>query len=226
MNPTAGAWQPVISWLVSLLIPVALVLAGVRLLLTPLFLEVEYRTPNFPIDRYGFTLADRLFWSRLALDYLLNDEPIDFLSRLRFEDGSTAYNLRELRHMVDVKIVVQAVLRVWYGSLVALAGLGVWAWLGGWWQHYRQGLARGGWLTALLVGAILLSVLLAFGVFFVAFHNVFFQPGTWQFLYSDTLIRLFPERFWRDAFLAVGGVAAAAGFSLRVIFRRPGSPSM
>jgi hypothetical protein len=27
------------------------------------------------------------------------------------------------------------------------------------------------------------------------FHQIFFSAGTWMFLYSDTLIRLFPERF-------------------------------
>jgi len=62
------------------------------------------------------------------------------------------------------------------------------------------------------LAAILLFVLLAFGVIFVAFHNVFFPPGTWTFLYSDTLIRLFPERFWRDTFIAVGVVAAVPGW--------------
>jgi uncharacterized membrane protein len=57
-------------------------------------------------------------------------------------------------------------------------------------------------------------MLLSFGVFFVAFHNVFFEPGTWVFYYSDTLIRLFPERFWRDIFLYVGGFAIISGLAL------------
>ncbi|NDJ62146.1 MAG: DUF1461 domain-containing protein, partial [Chloroflexi bacterium] len=41
--------------------------------------------------------------------------------------------------------------------------------------------------------------------FFTLFHNLFFESGTWQFLYSDTLIRLFPEQFWFDAALIIGG---------------------
>ena len=48
-----------LSWIVTLLIPVVLVLAAVRLLMTPLFLIVEYNTPGFPEDRYGFTKEDR-----------------------------------------------------------------------------------------------------------------------------------------------------------------------
>ena len=32
----------------------------------------------------------------------------------------------------------------------------------------------------------------------------FFEDGTWQFYYTDTLIRLYPEQFWFDASLTVG----------------------
>jgi len=70
-----------------------------------------------------------------------------------------------------------------------------------------------------LIGAILLFVLLSFGILFVAFHNVFFQPGTWTFNFSDTLIRLFPERFWRDVFMIVGGLSFAGGLLLTLVFR-------
>ncbi len=41
------------SWLIRLvtvLVPLLLILTSVRLLLTPLFVQLEYRTPNFPAD--------------------------------------------------------------------------------------------------------------------------------------------------------------------------------
>jgi uncharacterized membrane protein len=63
-------------------------------------------------------------------------------------------------------------------------------------------------------------VLFGFGVFFVLFHDVFFQPGTWMFLYSDTLIRLFPERFWRDIFIIVGLLSIAGAALVIFVFRR------
>src|SRR4030067_1384188 len=116
--------------------------------------------------------------------------------------------------MVHVKNVVKATLVVWYISLAILIGLGVWAVVGGWWDTYRLGLVRGGWLTVIFVGSVVLFVLVGFGVFFVYFHEVFFNPGTWIFEYSDTLIRLFPERFWRDAFLVIGGVSMFCGLAL------------
>jgi integral membrane protein (TIGR01906 family) len=223
----------VLSWLVSLLIPFALILFAVRLLLTPAFLTVEYSTPGFPPDIYGFSKADRLYYANIARVYLLNDAGISFLGDLRFPEGQQTppatcqfmadctrfYNDRELKHMLDVKNVVKAALNVWIFSLVLVLGLGVWAWFGDWWREYRRGLSRGGWLTAILIAAILLLVLVAFGVVFVAFHNIFFQSGTWTFLYSDSLIRLFPERFWRDTFLAVGVISGGLGIILGYLAR-------
>jgi integral membrane protein (TIGR01906 family) len=222
------------SWVVTLLVPVVLVLASVRLLLTPVFVTIEYNLPGFPPDLYGFTKEDRLYWSNIARNYLLNDEGISFLADLRFPEGQITppascrymddctrfYNDRELKHMLDVRNVVQAALKVWYVSLFVLVGLSVWAGFGGWWQQFKRGFGRGGWFTIGILTALITFVLLAFGFIFVLFHNVFFESGTWTFLYSDTLIRLFPERFWRDAFLAVGLLAGGAGILLGMVFGR------
>lgn len=209
----SGRLAAFVGWLVTLLVPVALVLTAVRALIFPAFLTFEYNMPGFPADPYGFTLEDRLYWAGVTLDYLLNDAGIEFLADLRFSDGAAVYNERELRHMLDVKIALTNALTVWKAALALLALLGVWAWFGGWWQVYRRSFGRGGWLTVLFVGGIILIVLLSFGVFFVAFHNVFFEPGTWMFLWTDTLIRLFPERFWRDIFIYVGLISAGLGLA-------------
>jgi integral membrane protein (TIGR01906 family) len=224
--PINNKLSSLLSWLVTLLMPVALVMAAVRLLITPVYLNIEYNMPGFPADSYGFTKADRLYWSKIAANYLLNDEGISYLGDLHFPAGQQGppescqyindctrlYNDRELKHMVDVKTVVKAALQVWYVSLGGLLLLWVIAGQARWGQDYRQGLRRGGWLTIYLLVGIILFVLLAFNVMFVAFHNIFFQAGTWQFLFSDTLIRLFPERFWRDTFIAVGVLAGAFGW--------------
>jgi integral membrane protein (TIGR01906 family) len=211
---------PALGWLVTLLTPVVLVLTAVRLLMMPAFLTFEYNTPNFPADPYGFTQADRLYWSNITLEYLLNDAGIEFLGDLRFADGSQVYNARELSHMVDVKNALLVALTVWRLALSALVLLAIWAWLGGWIESYRHGLGRGGWLTAIAIAVIIVFVLLSFGVFFVAFHNVFFDPGTWVFEFSDTLIRLFPERFWRDIFIYVGLLAGGAGLLIAYLLRK------
>jgi integral membrane protein (TIGR01906 family) len=216
----SSGYRGFLSWVVAILVPLVLILTSVRLLLTPVFVQVEYRTPNFPPDSYGFSQEDRLFWSTIALDYLLNDEGISFLEELQFEDGTALYNTRELGHMVDVKNAVQSALIVWYISLGGVFLLAIWAYFGGWLTGYKQGLRRGGWITVALVAVTMVAVLIAFSVFFVFFHEVLFDPGTWVFRFSDTLIRLFPERFWRDTFIAIGLVSLAGGLALAFGFRK------
>lgn len=209
-----GCLVRALSWLVAILTPAFLTLTAVRVLLTPTFLRWEYRMPGFPSDPYGFTLEDRLRWAPLALAYLLNDADISYLGDLRFDDGTPVYNARELRHMADTKRLVQAALGVWLASGAALVALGAWAWLGGWGDAYRRGLARGGWLTVAFLGSVVLVALVSFGPLFVVFHRIFFEGDSWLFYYSDTLIRLFPMRFWRDAFVFAGGLALAGALAL------------
>ncbi len=211
----------ILSWLVAILVPIALIGLGLRVLLTPLFLQVEYNMPYFPPDDYGFTKADRLKWAPYALNYLTNNQGISYLADLRFEDGKPLYNERELSHMNDVKRVTQGALRVWYGTLALLLLLGVWAWFGKWWQTYRLGLMRGGWLMVGLAVTIGLIVVVGIALnpdvfwnFFAGFHHLFFTGDSWLFQYSDTLIRLFPIRFWEDAFLWAAVIALAGGVGL------------
>ena len=221
VKPAAGFFYRILTWVVALISLLALVLTAVRILLAPAFLPFEYNMPGFPPDSYGFTKADRLYWSGIALDYLLNSEGIDFLGNLRFEDGSAVYNERELSHMVDVKIALQNALKVWIGSLALLICLGVWAWRSHWLEVFRSGMRLGGWLSVFFVAGVILVVLLSFGVFFIGFHEIFFQPGTWMFYWSDTLIRLFPERFWRDIFIYIGGLTAGMGLLVVFLARPP-----
>src|SRR5262249_52272730 len=146
------------------LVPLALIGLGLRVLLTPLFLKVEYNMPYFPPDEFGFTKADRLKWAPYALNYLTNNADISYLADLKFEDGKPLYNERELSHMNDVKRVTQGALKVWYLSLAGLALLGIWAWRGGWGQLYRLGLMRGGWLMVILAVAVGVIALIGISV--------------------------------------------------------------
>jgi len=206
--------KPVLSWIVTLLTPIFLMGLGLRILLTPLFYNIEYRMPYFPSDNYGFSQEDRLRWAPYAVDYLLNDADISYLGDLTFDDGSPLYNERELSHMHDVKVVTKGALRVWSVTVVLLAGLGAWAWFGKWWQALRAGLRRGGWLMIGLVLVIGLFGAIAFRQLFTLFHALFFEGDSWLFLYSDTLIRLFPIRFWQDAFLWAGVIAIGGALGL------------
>jgi integral membrane protein (TIGR01906 family) len=212
----------ILSWLVTILLPVALTFLGMRLVLTHAFLEVEYHTPGFPADTYGFSMQDRLHWSGKAWDYLLNNADISFLGNLTFPYGSALFNERELSHMQDVKKVIQPALWIGFAACFIILGLGAWAFFAGRQREYLRGIWRGGWLTVGLVAAIGLFAAVSFWQFFTFVHELFFSGNSWLFLFSDTLIRLFPLPFWEEAFLfpivldVVCGLALALGLRTKL----------
>ncbi|GAP11469.1 integral membrane protein TIGR01906 [Bellilinea caldifistulae] len=205
------------SLVLSILLPAVVLfvmMTSIRLLMNPLFLTIEYNLPGFPPDAFGFTKDDRLHWANLSLKYLLNDADISFLGDLKFENGSAVFNERELRHMLDVKILVQQMIRAWIilGMFIFLTG--VWAWRGNWLADYWLTLSRAGWGVLIVIGLILVGVMIGFSALFTGFHLIFFEGDTWLFYYSDTLIRLFPLRFWQDAFIIMGILSALGGVAL------------
>jgi integral membrane protein (TIGR01906 family) len=216
-----------LSYLTSLLTPIVLIGLALRILLSPLYYTVEYNMPYFPADEYGFTKEDRLQWAPYAVEYLVHDEDISYLGDLQFEDGSSLYNERELKHMEDVKNVVQGTLRVWYISLALIIVLAIVSTQKAWMSVFTSGLRRGGWWMIGLAGAlgfiagagILLNPNI-FWVFFEWFHTLFFEGDSWLFFYSDTLIRLFPIRFWQDAFLWAAVIALGGGAGLAFGLKR------
>jgi integral membrane protein (TIGR01906 family) len=222
--------KPMPAWLaltcrllLIVLVPVVLTLTNVRLLMTPLFPNFEYNLPGFPLDLYGFAKEERLKWSKVAIDYLLNNAGIEFLADLRFPEGQTAplescgdyttrdctylYNDRELRHMVDVKNVTRGALWVWgVGGVMVLLSAGALFYFGER-AALRAGLLWGAGITLVFYLGIIAVIAVNFNALFVQFHQVFFESGTWTFLFSDTLIRLFPVRFWQDAFIFIGAAS-------------------
>jgi integral membrane protein (TIGR01906 family) len=189
----------------TVVLPFLLALITVRLVMTPLFLHFEYNRPGFSDDIYGFTTQDRLTYAPYAIDYLLNGEDIDFLGDLKFPDGKSMYNTRELHHMRDVKTVTRIAYQIaTFGSIIYITCAII---------LYRrnrpllrQALWGGAIFTLSIIAAIIVIAVLNWDFFFTGFHTIFFTSGTWRFEYSDTLIRLFPEQFWFDAALLIGGL--------------------
>ncbi len=244
------------SWLTAILryalllsVPVLLTLVNVRLLMTSAFPAIEYSLPGFPADPYGFTQAQRLFWSNRSIDFIQGYERAGQIEQWKFVDDGVSpaeatapgdscqfygndygprdcayfYNDREVKHMVDVLIVVRAAMTALLGTaLVAVVAIGALR-ANGNLADLRVGLLGGAGLTAILYLGLILYIAVNFNTLFVQFHQIFFEGGTWTFLWSDSLIRLFPVRFWQDAFtfigvaslLEAGGVAAWAWWGLR-----------
>jgi integral membrane protein (TIGR01906 family) len=190
--------------LITFATPFFLIMTAVRILIAPWYPQVEYRMPYFPVDTYGFSLEDRLKWAAPSIDYLTNNADLSFLGDLKLEDGTPLYNERELSHMLDVKKLVKSMDVAWDILAVAFVGVFVLAWTRRWLPQLGGALENGGKFTITLILCILAMVAVSFDWLFTMFHRIFFTGDTWIFLYSDTLIRLFPIPFWRDAFILMG----------------------
>jgi integral membrane protein (TIGR01906 family) len=205
-----------LRWILVLAVPVVLVMGVVRGVTMPWYPAWAYRRPDFPPDPGGMAPEERLRLARACIAYLnVPGPPRDaMLAALTLPDGTPAFDAREIRHMADVKRV--------YNGLTLAAGVALVLGVGAaWLLHRRHGassvwraLSLGGALTLLLLVTLGLWMLVGFEAFFTAFHGVFFQGDTWLFAYTDTLIRLFPLRFWRDAGLLIVGVVGAAALGL------------
>jgi integral membrane protein (TIGR01906 family) len=198
------ALQRLLQAMIVLTLPLVLALGSVRLVMTPVFLSLEYHRPGFPEDLYGFSTDDRLKYGPYGVRYLTNDEDISYLADLTI-NGDPAFTSRELAHMEDVQAVTRVAFRVLMltGALLA-SGVILLARKRQTRPALRRGLQAGGGLTILLIVMLTAVVLINWDFFFDAFHELFFAEGTWRFYMSDTLIRLYPEQFWFDISLTVG----------------------
>jgi integral membrane protein (TIGR01906 family) len=197
-------WARIPSALVTIAIPLLLIMSSIRILINPFLLDYEYSLPNFPPDEFGFSTTDRLNWGKLSVNYLTNQAGIEYLADLKFENGDPIYNERELSHMLDVKNLVQLMIKIWLGVIAFLVIMAIFAWKAKWLKDFFWGISRGGWLTIGLIALIIAGVLINFDGLFTGFHRIFFSGDTWLFYSDDTLIRLFPIKLWSDAFLFMG----------------------
>ncbi len=209
-----AVWDRLARVLVVIALPLALLLAPMYPLITPAFVRHEYGQPGFPAaTRYDN--AERLAISDPILAYLRGQLSRDALATVRTRSGEIALNAREVGHLVDVRVVMDALFRVQQiatlGAIIPIAALGVRGRRRALGRSLRQGVA----VTGVLIAAIVGFALIDFDTFFTAFHGLFFRSGTWTFDWTDTLIQLYPLLFWVDTVWKYGALAA---LGLAVVF--------
>jgi integral membrane protein (TIGR01906 family) len=188
--------------------PLLILLAWVRIMLLPAFVELEYQRPGFPPDPFGFTTAERIHWANISREYLLTGAGPDFFAQYHLADGAPLYNEREADHMADVQVLVQKAMQLFLALGVLYLAAGILLFIKDR-AVLRRTLAIAGLGTAGFLIVVVAAVAVGWDWFFVTFHEVFFTGETWLFPYSDTLIRLFPVQFWQD-----GSAAAVIGMLL------------
>ena len=210
------------SLMIALALPFLLVVLSIRIVANPWFIYAEYSRADFPVDAYGFTTAQRI---PLALDGLYSVLPegagVIRLQQATLPDGSPAFNEREMKHMQDVRVLMALVFPVmligW--AVIVVAGI-VFNRVRGWRTVVPNGLRWGAIVTLALLAALIAYVVLNFDSFFLTFHRLFFEGDTFMFLYTDTLIRLYPERLWSDASILIGAMTVVMALALLVVSGR------
>jgi integral membrane protein (TIGR01906 family) len=213
----------VLKWAIVVAMPAFLVLTATRIMFTGWFPRWEYARPDFPPDPYGFTQEERTDYALASIAFLNSSLPPEqaapIIGDLRLPGSDhPLFDPNEMSHMIDVKRLTDRLIRVWLlatgivvvGSIILLARQ----------MTRRQAYLawrNGGALTTILLGVLVLFALLSWRTFFVAFHDVFFPPGTWTFDWENSLIRIFPDKFWFDAFLLPLGAVLVVSVALWVI---------
>ena len=209
----------ILKILLVLLIPILLIFGSARLLATDTYLAFEYGKTSFPLDSYGFTSEQRFELASTNFHYVRAHLPYNTLSKQTL-NGTSVYNSREVSHMADVRLVFQVILRVWHIAFFLFLLLGFIFWQTGERKPFASALQSGGLLTSGIILAIALLAIFAWQTWFELFHRFFFVSGSWLFSYSDTLIRLFPEKFWVDATLMISVLSFIGGLLLILIGRQ------
>ena len=197
--------QLVLQAVIVIAVPVVLVVVPIRVLMHPRWVLFEYSQPNFPPDAFGFSAQERTQLAITGIESIIGPRGVVVLQEARLPDGSPAFNEREISHMYDVRVLTG---RIYLAQVVLLIAAVVAVTI---LTRQRATLAAapaalrtGAIVTIVLLAVLVFFVLTGFNTFFTDFHRVFFTGDTWEFSFSDTLIRLYPPQFWFDAATVIG----------------------
>lgn len=187
---------------VAAVVALPLVLAGnsLILLLVPWLADLQYALPGFPDDPLGLSPGERLELAREGIRSIWPVGPgSELLVQARLPWGEPAFTAGEVTHMEDVRGVVRGALLLWLVAVVVLAGSVARLRSRGGSDAVRRALRGGAVATVVALLAVGFFALVSFDTFFRSFHELLFEPGSWEFAADSTLISLYPSRFWATA---------------------------
>ncbi len=122
--------------------------------------------------------------------------------------------------MKDVRSVFQISRSIWFILTVVYVVI-----FGLYWNkpnrfvNILHAFQMGSYLTLAISLTLIAFVAFAFDLLFDWFHSLFFAEGSWLFYADNTLIRLFPQKLWVDAFIWAGAFTLFFAFLFTLITR-------
>jgi hypothetical protein len=198
---------------IAAFVPLILIGNAVHLVAHPWFVDVELgRTGP---DPYGMADRDRRRLAHTALDSIVPFGGGDRVLRAaRLPDGGAAFDPKERHHLHSVHGYLLGLYAIHAVGLAALAALLI---VPRTRRLARDGLAAGAaWTLAI---AVFVGIYLAVAPvsFLGGFHRVFFSGDSWRFADAETLRRLFPDQFWSETALVLGGLVAVQAVVLLAV---------
>ena len=189
---------------IAAFVPLILIGNAVHMLAHPWFVDTELGRAG--PDPYGMTDRDRRRLAHTALDSIVPLGGGDrVLREARLSNGGAAFDPKERHHLDDVRGYLLGLYAVNAVGLAALAALLLAARTRG---LARDGLAAGAAWTFGIAAFVGVYVAVAPVSFLGGFHRVFFAGDSWRFADTETLRHLFPDAFWSDTALVLGGLVA------------------
>lgn len=191
------------AWLVASATALAILGVAVAPFLAPAYIRFEQDRANVgALTGFGPAELDAIAGSLIG-DLVLWTGDFDVTV-----DGAPVLNERERSHMRDVRGVFAGFFAL---VVVALVGLAIAA------RRATDAEARFALWRAVSGGARALAIglavagafaILAFEAAFEVFHRLFFSSGSYTFdPRTESLVQLFPQQFWSETAVVVGGVA-------------------
>ena len=215
----ASPYRRIALLVIILLSPVIFLGIPVRLAFTETYLEWYYSSHNLPPDRWGMMKEESLRLAKIGLRSVLSEKGLKEFRKARLPNGRRAFNEREIRHMMDVKTLLDRFFKAFYLSLLVsflitmiIKDL----------KFVSKALIFGSLFSLTLFTTAGALSYLFYSKAFELFHNLFFDPVSWRFRYTDTLLRIYPMKLWFDSTMYVFGgtlglclLSLGMGFLLR-----------
>jgi len=176
---------------------------AIRALLTETYVRAAY--PHLAPDDV-LTEERRTDLALLGLRSVdpLRGESVELLRAPRLPNGRRAFEPDEISHMRDVRAWLWRLLVFELAVVAGVVALAVAA------RPVLGRALRAGGVATLAIGAVaLVAMLVDFDRVLLGFHRLLFEGESWHFADEDTLIRVYPERFWSWTGIAIAVLVLA-----------------
>ncbi len=202
---------------IAVTVPAILLADGLRVVTGDWYVRAVYEHGGVPRDDLGLAKEQRTALALTGLHSIRPDERdgLALLRRARLPDGTPAFTAREIRHMSDVRTLLGRLYTLQIAAAVVIAALAV----GLAFRPTRRSLVPralrlGALLTLGLAALVGVLAVVYWPAFSTPFHLAFFGGSSWRFDDTDTLRRLYPDRFWIDTAVVLGVLAVVQAAAL------------